>query len=170
MHRNRAVHMRKCDQQGGEAMQIEIKLDAACTEPKIVIVTNKVNDDVQRIMEKLKEEQPSLLAGFKNGAATVLNPSDIYRVFAQSGKVLAETKEGVYHLHLRLYEAEEQLNQRGFVRISNSDLVNLAQVKRFDLSFAGTIHVQLSNGTETYVSRRYVTKIKQLLGIRGGKK
>lgn len=155
-------------------MQIEIKLDATCTEPKIVIVTNKVTDDVQRIVqritEKLQDEQAPLLAGFKGGAATVLNPSEIYRVFAQSGKVLAETTEGVYYLHLRLYEAEEQLNEKGFVRISNSDLVNLAQVRRFDLSLAGTIHVQLSNGTETYVSRRYVTKIKQLLGIKGGKK
>ena len=44
-------------------------------------------------------------------------------------------------------------------------IINLRKVKGFDLSFAGTICVTLSNGTVTYVSRRFVAKIKQLLGI-----
>ena len=39
------------------------------------------------------------------------------------------------------------------------------QVKSFDLSFVGTICITLSNGTVTYVSRRSVAKIKQLLGM-----
>ena len=39
------------------------------------------------------------------------------------------------------------------------------EIKGFDLSFSGTICVTLSNGTVTYVSRRFVAKIKQLLGI-----
>ena len=52
-----------------------------------------------------------------------------------------------------------------FVRISNSEIINLKKVKSFDLSFAGTICVTLSNGQTTYVSRRYVSKIKQVLGM-----
>jgi len=38
-------------------------------------------------------------------------------------------------------------------------------VKQFDLSLAGTICVMLVDGTVTYVSRRYVSKIKNILGI-----
>lgn len=34
-----------------------------------------------------------------------------------------------------------------------------------DLSFTGTICVRLSNGMTTYVSRRYVPKLKKILGI-----
>lgn len=33
-------------------MQIEIKIDENCTEPKITIVTNKVTDEVNEIMKK----------------------------------------------------------------------------------------------------------------------
>ena len=66
---------------------------------------------------------------------------------------------------VRLYEMEQRLDSNFFVRISNSDIINLRKVKGFDLSFAGTICVTLSNGTVTYVSRRFVAKIKQLLGI-----
>ena len=48
---------------------------------------------------------------------------------------------------------------------SENEIINLKKVRGFDLSFTGTICVSLSNGTVTYVSRRYVAKIKQLLGI-----
>ena len=67
-------------------------------------------------------------------------------------------------MRARLYELEETLKKQ-FVRISNSEIVNLQKVKSFDLSFTGTICVSLSDGTVTYVSRRYVSKIRQVLGL-----
>lgn len=146
-------------------MQIEIKMDENYKEPKIIIMTDKMTDEVNDIVKKLSEEQPQLIAGFKDDSVQVLEPSSIYRVYAQSGKVFAETNKGNYLLRLRLYEAEERLEKLSFVRISNSDIINLKKVKSFDLSFAGTICITLSNGTVTYVSRRTVSKIKKLLGI-----
>ncbi|MDE7359910.1 MAG: LytTR family transcriptional regulator, partial [Lachnospiraceae bacterium] len=68
-------------------------------------------------------------------------------------------------LRLRLYEAAERLNPSHFVRISNSESINLNKGKNVDLSFSGTIYVELTNGTTTYVSRRYVSKIKKILGM-----
>lgn len=146
-------------------MQIEIKMDDNYKEPKIIIMTDKMTDEVNDIVKKLSDEQPQLIAGFKDDSVQVLEPSSIYRVYAQSGKVFAETNKGNYLLRLRLYEAEERLEKLSFVRISNSDIINLKKVKSFDLSFAGTICITLSNGTVTYVSRRTVSKIKKLLGI-----
>lgn len=146
-------------------MQIEIRIDENCKEPKILVVADKITDEVNDIIKRLSGQQPQMLAGFKEGTVEVLEPADIYRVFTVSGKVFAETMHGAYALRLRLYEAEQRLPSGIFVRISNSDIINLKKVKRFDLSFAGTICITLSNGTVTYVSRRSVAKIKQLLGI-----
>jgi DNA-binding LytR/AlgR family response regulator len=78
---------------------------------------------------------------------------------------MAITGNGEYTLRLRLYELEDRLDKNSFVRISNSEIINLRKVKGFDLSFTGTICVTLSNSKVTYVSRRYVAKIKQVLGI-----
>lgn len=146
-------------------MQIEIKMDENYREPKIIIMTDKMTDEVNDIVKKLSVEEPQLIAGFKDDSVQVIDPSSIYRVYAQSGKVFAETSNGNYLLKLRLYEAEERLEKLSFVRISNSDIINLKRVKSFDLSFAGTICITLSNGTVTYVSRRTVSKIKKLLGL-----
>ena len=146
-------------------MQIEIKMNENYREPKIIIMTDKMTDEVNDIVKKLSVELPQLIAGFKDDSVQVIDPSSIYRVYAQSGKVFAETSKGNYLLRIRLYEAEERLEKLSFVRISNSDIINLKKVKSFDLSFAGTICITLSNGTVTYVSRRTVSKIKKLLGI-----
>ena len=143
-------------------MQIEIKIDEKCKEPKIIVMTDKMTDEVNAIIKRLSDEQPQVIAGFREDVVEVLEPSEIYRVF---GKVFAETNHGEYALRLRLYEAEQRLDSKTFVRISNSDIINLRKVKSFDLSFVGTICITLSNGTVTYVSRRSVAKIKQLLGM-----
>ena len=95
----------------------------------------------------------------------ILEQADIIRVYAAKGKVYAVTAKGEYLLRMRLYEAEERLDQTRFVRISNSEIINLKMAKRFDLSFSGTICVNLAGGQTAYVSRRYVAKIKRLLGI-----
>ena len=146
-------------------MQIEIRIDENCTEPKITIVTNKVTDEVNEIMKKLAGEQTQMIAGFKDEQVTVLEPNQIYRIYASNGRVYAETELQKFVIRLRLYEVEQRLANNSFVRISNSEIINIKKVRGFDLSFTGTICVSLSNGTVTYVSRRYVTKIKQLLGI-----
>ena len=146
-------------------MKIEIKTDEDCTETKIIVVTSKVTEEVNEIVKRLSSEQPQMIAGFKDEQATMLEPNQIYRVYASEGKVYAEAENGTHLLRLRLYEAEQRLAKCSFVRISNGEIINLKKVKGFDLSLVGTICVSLSNETVTYVSRRYVAKIKQLLGL-----
>ena len=87
------------------------------------------------------------------------------RIYLNSGKVVAVTDKGEYVLRLRLYEIENLLLTDHFIRISNSEIINLKKVNNFDLSFTGTICVKLSNGVTTYVSRRYIPKLKKILGI-----
>ncbi len=146
-------------------MKIEVRLDATCEETTVVIYTNKVTDEVQNLARRLSQDAPQVIVGFLEDEAMLLSQEEIYRVIAESGKVFAETENGRYQLRLRLYELEERLDGKRFVRISNAEIVNLGMVRGFDLSFAGTICVRMKNGTVTYVSRRYVSKIKQVLGI-----
>ena len=146
-------------------MRIEIKIEEGCDEPKIVVVTKRVTDEINEIVKKLSGEQSQVIAGFRGEQVIVLEPNQIVRIYASNGKVYAEAENGTYFLRLRLYEMEHRLENQSFVRISNSEIINLKKVEGFDLSFAGTICVSLSNETVTYVSRRYVAKIKQLLGI-----
>ncbi len=146
-------------------MQVEIKIDPSQPEPKVVITAASMTEEVNRIVRRLSEEIPQVISGTRDGKLEVLEPEELIRVYAASGKVFAVTGKGEYTLRLQLYELEERLSPHQFVRISNSEIIHLKKVVNFNLSFAGTIYVKLSNGTVTYVSRRYVSKIKKILGI-----
>jgi DNA-binding LytR/AlgR family response regulator len=146
-------------------MKIEVQVDAACGETTLVIHTNKVTDEIQNLVLRLSQDAPQVLVGFRDEEAVIIAQVDILRVFSEGGKVHAETADGRFSVRLRLYEMEERLDGKRFVRISNSEIVNLHWIRGFDLSFAGTICVRMKNGLVTYVSRRYVAKIKQMLGL-----
>lgn len=146
-------------------MQVEIKLDDTCKQPKIIICTNQITDEVNAILKKFSDTQAKDLIGFKNERLEILQPEDIIRIYSENQKVFAQTEYSVYVLRLRLYEIEEHISNLNFIRISNSEIINLKKVKNMDLSFSGTICVNLHGGIRTFVSRRYVAKIKQRLGI-----
>ncbi|MGI5958519.1 MAG: LytTR family DNA-binding domain-containing protein [Massiliimalia sp.] len=146
-------------------MQVEIQIDSNLKQPKLVIYTSEITDEIRQLLEKLNQTSPQMLTGIRQGNLEILEQEQLIRIYASNGKVFAEAAKGTYQLRMRLYELEEILNPRIFVRISNSEIINLKQAEKFDLSFSGTICVTLSDGTVTYVSRRYVSKIKQVLGI-----
>ena len=146
-------------------MQVEIKIDSLCKEPKIIILTDSITEDVNNIAKKLSDNVSQIISGSKDEKIEILEQMDLIRIYTNAGKVFAVTDKGEYTLRLRLYEIEERLNPNMFVRISNSEIINLKKVNNFDLGFTGTICVKLSNGMVTYVSRRYVAKIKKILGI-----
>lgn len=146
-------------------MQVEIKIDCSYTEPKIIILTAAMTEDIHMALSKLSENTPQIISGSKNEKIEVLEEQDLIRIYTNAGKVFAVTDKGEYTVRFRLYEIEERLNPNQFVRISNSEIINFKKVKNFDLNFTGTICVKLSDDTTTYVSRRYVSKIKKILGI-----
>lgn len=146
-------------------MKIEVKIDESCSETRLIIITNKMTDEIASLMGRLSEEAPQAIVGFDGDDVALLQPTEIVRIYSAVGKVFAVVGKKEYVLRLRLYEVEERLAGKGFVRISNSEIINIRKAVKFDLSTVGTICVSLSNGDISFVSRRYVTKIKKILGI-----
>ena len=135
-------------------MRVDLKLDSGYAEPLAVIYTAEITDEVTEAVRKLKETGSDIITGFTDDRAEILSPDEIYRVYAENQRVLAVTDKGTFRLRLRLYQAEEKLSGRRFVRISNSEIINLNKTENFDLSFVGTIQVKMKNGESTFVSRR----------------
>jgi len=131
-------------------------------EPEAVIRTGQVNEEVRRAEALL---QDCVLNGYLEDSVTRLRTVDILRIYTERQKVYAQTADGIYQLHQRLYALEEALDKRQFLRISNSEMVNCDAILRLDISLTGTIGVELRGGIRTYASRRYVKKIKEFLEL-----
>ena len=151
-------------------MKVELRIDPACAEPTVTITAPCMTGEVESLMRALAGDAARRLTGFRDGEAELLDPADISRVYASGGKVYAVTPRGRFDLRMRLYEAERQLAGGPFARISNAELVNLDNVRSFDLRLSGTILVRLRDGDTTYVSRRHVAQIKRTLGLGGERK
>ena len=145
-------------------MEVEVRIEPERTDVRVVIHAPARTEEVERLLVRLSEQEDSLL-GFRGTKAVTLAPETILRFYGEDKEVRAQTAEGVYTVRHRLYELEERLDRQQFVRISHSEIVNLRQVTGLDLGLTGTIRMTLTGGVTTYVSRRYVKKIKEVLGL-----
>lgn len=146
-------------------MKIELSIDTTCEEPKILIITNEVTEEISEIMRILSPDSLDRVSAYTHRGVKVVDIENIVRIYTENKKVFLQTASGVAEVKLRLYELEEKLNPKQFVRISNSEIVNINEITNMDISKTGTIGVTLSGNIHTYASRRYVSKIKKQLGL-----
>ena len=145
-------------------MKIDVTLDPALEELLVKVLSPGETEELRSLLSRL--EEPQRLLGFREGRAVPLDAGSVLRFYGEDKEVRAQTLGGeVYTVRLRLYELEERLPRREFIRVSYSEIVNWKKVTALDLSLSGTIRVTLEGGVTTYVSRRYVKKIKEALGL-----
>ena len=149
-------------------MRVRARIDKSFDTLEIQVCSNELTPQVKQLVEDISNFVNEGISGMDFRGEWVLLPlKDILRFYTENQKVMAQDAGGVYSIQEKLYELEERLDTGQFFRISKSEIVNLKKIRRLDLSITGTIKVILSDGTETYTSRRNVTKLKQCLGIRG---
>lgn len=146
-------------------MKLEIKINEQCEETKIIVEAKTIEDEVIKLIENLQNKESQTINGFKNEEMYILNQDEIETIYTEDGKIFAKENNNKYLLKKRLYELEEILNPKKFVRISNSEIVNMKKVSKISFKITGTIILYFTNGNKTFVSRRYIKKIKEFLGI-----
>ena len=70
-------------------MDIEIKIDEDCKTPKIVIYTEQVNDELMKLVNKLKSADEEKLIGFKDEEAFLIDLSKIEIIYTENNKIFA---------------------------------------------------------------------------------
>lgn len=146
-------------------MNIEIKVDEKYTESKVIIYTNKINEEITSIIDSISTINQKTLKAYKDDKIYILNQQDIDTIYSENGKVLVRYNNELYILKNRLYELENILDKKIFSRISNSEIVNFNKVENIDIKILGTLTINFKDGNKSYASRRYIPKIKEFLEI-----
>ena len=153
-----------------DLLDIKLIIDKDCKKTNVVITNNERNDDVEGVISAIQayanKKIPMVPAYFKD-SVVMLPQRQIFRIFITNRRVVVETAQRTYEVKKSLRELEEMLDKDRFVRISQSEILNLRKVKSFDFSAVGTIGVELENGESTWVARRRVRDVKKALA-RGG--
>ncbi len=146
-------------------MKVDIKIDKDVLETNVIIITNKIDDEILKLQEYILDLKPNLLSGFNGNKYEIIKEENIIRIYTSEGKVYIVTKDKEYLTRQTLQELENLLNKSYFIRISRFDIINLNKIKSFDLSFVATISVEMINGDVLYVSRRKLSEVKTYLGL-----
>ena len=149
-------------------MQTQIKIEE-CEKPFCVIHTAHETEGIKAIAEKIsmmdESGKSAAVSGWDGDYCIQVKQKELLRIYSLDKKVYleCESEEEPLLLKMRLYEFEELAERCGwtdFIRISNTDIVNLSKVKKFDMSLSGIVKVIYGDEKVAIVSRRYMNKIK----------
>ena len=145
-------------------MKVSIDVSAEYKEPYAVIHTDKVTDEIRRIVDLFSGSETPVTALQNEEEIVVLQPKEIYMVRIEGGDTVIYDEKQKYRSRKRLYELADILGKH-FMQISKTTLINLSYIDSIEPGFSGTLLMKLKNGNKDYVSRKYLPEFKRYLGL-----
>ncbi|MBQ7122536.1 MAG: LytTR family transcriptional regulator [Clostridia bacterium] len=144
-------------------MKFRLIIDKNREEEVIVYSHNKtkLTDEI----EKLVENDSAELIGYIEREMYKIRLSEVCCFVAENNNVYAITAVNRLRVKQRLYQLEEMLGD-DYLKINQSCIVKVKEIRKFDASLSGALRVTLKNGYSDYVSRRNIKKVKERLGVK----
>ena len=153
-------------------IKINTNISSEFKEASSTINAPELTKEIQNLIQyasHINEMQNQIMAS-ENNKIYFIDLERVICFFSKDKYNYVRVKEGTYKIKQKLYELENSLRKKDFIRISNSCLIHINQVECFDTSVLGTILVRLKDGTQETVSKRRVAQIMKLLRERGSLK
>lgn len=130
---------------------------------EIIIRCAEITAEVEKIISMLEGDE--CLIGKLNSRIHQIKLDDIYYFEVSEDHLFAYCKDNVYEMNLRLYELEERLARKYFVRISKSILLNLNKLDSVKALLNGRYEAKLINNERLIINRHYVSSFKRKFGM-----
>ena len=146
-------------------MKINLDIDGKYDDTEVIIRAPHLNNDIERIVAMMRMIDMQI-AVRKEGETYLLETDKILYIEAVDRKTFVYTTTESYESELKLYELEQDLVQRDFLRISKQSIVNLRKIKSLKADVNRKIRITLQNGEQIVVSRMYSDELRRKLGLR----
>lgn len=122
----------------------------------------KISDEVREIIAFVKSRQGQL-TGTADERQYEIAVSDVFYIESVDNKTFIYTKNKVYETRQKLYELEEILKEKRFLRVSKSTLLNLMKVSAIKPALNSRFTAELFSGEQVVITRKYVPELKKAL-------
>lgn len=145
-------------------MKIKLDISPDYQEKEVVIKAAQKDDEVQQIMDSIKDvaEKFNHLNGYIGETVYSLALKDVLFFETNDRNVYAHTTNNAFLIHYRLYELEENLPDN-FLRISKSSILNVDEILSLSRSVTGNLVEFKNTYKQVYVSRRFLHELKDKL-------
>ena len=123
---------------------------------------HSISDEVREIVAFVKSRQGQL-TGIADERQYEISISDIFYIESVDNKAFIYTKSKVYETRQKLYELEEMLRKKHFLRVSKSTLLNLMKVSAIKPALNSRFTAVLQSGEQVVITRKYVPELKKAL-------
>lgn len=143
---------------------MDVRIEQIGKEDKelVLIRCRAVTDEVREIAAFVKSRQGSLSCTAEARQYEIA-VADVCYIESVDGKTFLYTGDRVFETAARLYELEELLRPKHFLRISKPMLVNLMKIQSIQPAFNGRFTAVLRTGEKIVISRNYVKALKAAL-------
>ena len=131
---------------------------------QIIIKCRQVDKEVMRLKTHI-ELFDSKLPAKKDNELYFINASEILYFDSVDNRTFLYTADDVMEINQRLYELENILSDKDFVRISKSQIVNINKIQSLKPELNRTILATMCNNEKLSISRKYVKSIRNILSI-----
>jgi DNA-binding LytR/AlgR family response regulator len=128
---------------------------------EITVRAKNVDNQVDALLSKLSQNAKKLLVGQAFYEKYNINLDDVILLMRDGRYVTAVTVNGDHIIKDALSRTEELLDPIWFMRISQSEIVNLKYLEHWDFVSGGFIQITMANGNKCYTSRRYTKQIRE---------
>ncbi len=147
-------------------MKLNVSINNTVKDTVINIETNEINDEIMQLINMLENfERIDKIIAIKDNKKYLFDIKDVVRFYALDKKVYLTYSNEEYVVKYYLYELEEKLDKNMFIRVSNSEIMNINYIESLDTSFSGSIKLKTKTGIITYVSRSYLKEFKKILNL-----
>ena len=143
-------------------MDVRIETIGKGCEELVLIRCCEVTEEVREIANFVKSRQGSLSCTM-DAKRYEIAVTDVCYIESVDGKTFLYTNEKVFETAYRIYELEEMLKTKHFLRISKAMLVNLMKIQSIQPAFNGRFTAVLRSGEKVIISRNYVKALKAAL-------
>lgn len=146
-------------------MKINLDIDGKYNDTEVIIRAPHLNNDIERMVAMMRMIDMQI-AVRKDNETYLLETEKILYIEAVDRKTFVYTNSENYESELKLYEIEQELVERDFLRISKNSIVNLRKIKSLKTDVNRKIRITLQNGEQIVVSRMYSDELRKKLGLR----
>lgn len=143
-------------------MEVQVRKVPQTEHEMVEIRCHQIDDSIEEIVTFIKSRQGSL-SGNIDGGMYEIPIQDVLYIESVDNRTFLYTQEQTYESKQRIYELEEVLKNRHFIRISKSSIVNLLKIQSIRPALNGRFSAVLCNGEEIIISRKYVADFKKTL-------
>ena len=147
-------------------MKLFVKDRMDLAETEVEIRCRERDSEVENIIRSVQTAGDYLICEKENGDKSPVYISRILYFEAVERNVFAYTSDELYKIDCTLYDLEDKLSDRNFIRVSKSSVVSLKAVKSIYPESARRLKLLLTNGEWVIVSRNYVSDFRAGIGLK----